>query len=326
MVTCPRDHHDTEAAPTAFVIPDDTKAKIARQRVTQTTGGRRDNRPRKDGLPEVVATPPCGSLRKSVHDDDFDCHQLTRGVRGERHREIDTSETTRTAIVAKGGRDKNGACPRVEPAQAGASEGKTQAHSTTWKAPPYNRNPAVNAACAAPSPPPDAAAATATTVETSSESILIRDANQRVCRPGASTQGTVRRGVVHGSCPCVQRKEPEAAAVAVESLEEEESLGKCYRGTSHSKSSSAISDSGGCGSKAAASSAGGAAAEEESIVVYLVPEKTPPAVRIVLGRRPGWRAWDAAVHSSDEVRVKLVPAPLCLIFLPQILGTRRRDN
>lgn len=290
MVTCPRDdHHNTEAASPAFVNPDDTKARIARHRVTQTTRGRRDNRPQNDDM----LAPPCGSMRHS----DFDRHRLTRGGEGERRREIDTSGASRTAImVAKGG---------MAPAQVGASEGKKQVHATTRKASPYHRNPAgrlvfltttsdsssvVDAACVAPSPSPvtgDATAtATTTTVETSPE----------------STRGNVRRGVVHEPCPCVQRKEPEAAAVVVESLEEEESLGKCYRGTSQSESCSAISGSGGCGSKAA----GGAAAGEESVVVYVVPEQTPPAVRIVLERRPGWRAWDAAVHSPDEVKANLV--------------------
>eukprot|EP00752_Nemacystus_decipiens_P002161 g2058.t1 len=35
-------------------------------------------------------------------------------------------------------------------------------------------------------------------------------------------------------------------------------------------------------------------------VVYFVPEQTPPAVRLVLGRRPGWTEWDPEVHGADE--------------------------
>lgn len=283
MVTCPRDdHHNTKAASPTFVNPDETKAKISRHRVTQTIRGKRDNRLQKDG----VLAPPCGSLRNSARNDDFDRHKLTRGEGEERQREVDTA-----IVVVKGG---------MELAKAGASEGNNQVQSTTRKAPTYHINSAGrlaflttisdsssagDAACAAPSLPPDAGDATATTttmtVETSPE----------------STRGNVRHGVVHEPCPCGQRKAPEAAAVAVESLEEEESLGKCYQGTSHNIRSNAISGSGGCGSKAA----GGAAAGGKSVVIYVVPEQTPPAVRIVLERRPGWRAWDAAVHSPDEV-------------------------
>lgn len=36
-------------------------------------------------------------------------------------------------------------------------------------------------------------------------------------------------------------------------------------------------------------------------VVYIVPEQTPPAVRLVLERRPGWVEWDPEVHWADEV-------------------------
>lgn len=37
-------------------------------------------------------------------------------------------------------------------------------------------------------------------------------------------------------------------------------------------------------------------------IVYIVPEQTPPAVRLVLGRRPGWTEWDPEVHGVNEVR------------------------
>lgn len=37
-------------------------------------------------------------------------------------------------------------------------------------------------------------------------------------------------------------------------------------------------------------------------VVYVLPEQTPPAVKIVLGQRPGWVEWDAELHTEDEVR------------------------
>lgn len=36
-------------------------------------------------------------------------------------------------------------------------------------------------------------------------------------------------------------------------------------------------------------------------VVYIIPEQTPPAVRLVLGRRSGWTEWDAEIHGADEV-------------------------
>lgn len=36
-------------------------------------------------------------------------------------------------------------------------------------------------------------------------------------------------------------------------------------------------------------------------VLYMVPEQTPPAVRLVLGRRLGWTEWDEAQHGPDEV-------------------------
>lgn len=56
-----------------------------------------------------------------------------------------------------------------------------------------------------------------------------------------------------------------------------------------------------------ASAAAAAAAAVEGVstattnVVYIVPEQTPPAVRLVLGRRPGWTEWDTEVHGADEV-------------------------
>lgn len=37
-------------------------------------------------------------------------------------------------------------------------------------------------------------------------------------------------------------------------------------------------------------------------VIYVTAERTPPAVWIVLGQRPGWTEWDAHVHGTDEVR------------------------
>lgn len=36
-------------------------------------------------------------------------------------------------------------------------------------------------------------------------------------------------------------------------------------------------------------------------VIYLLPEQTPPAVREVLGGRPGWLPWDPTKHGQDEV-------------------------
>lgn len=37
-------------------------------------------------------------------------------------------------------------------------------------------------------------------------------------------------------------------------------------------------------------------------VVYVIPELTPPAIRLVLRQRSGWSEWDAAEHGPDEVR------------------------
>lgn len=36
-------------------------------------------------------------------------------------------------------------------------------------------------------------------------------------------------------------------------------------------------------------------------VVYIVPELTPPAVRLVLSQRPMWKEWNAEEHGPDEV-------------------------
>ena len=46
----------------------------------------------------------------------------------------------------------------------------------------------------------------------------------------------------------------------------------------------------------------GSAAATPTPVIYVIPEQTPPAVRLVLGQRPGWTEWDANVHGADEVR------------------------
>lgn len=36
-------------------------------------------------------------------------------------------------------------------------------------------------------------------------------------------------------------------------------------------------------------------------VVYIVPELTPPAVRLVLSQRTTWEEWNAEEHGPDEV-------------------------
>lgn len=48
------------------------------------------------------------------------------------------------------------------------------------------------------------------------------------------------------------------------------------------------------------------AASSSQQVIYVIPEQTPPAVRMVLGQRPGWTEWDARVHGADEVSRDLV--------------------
>ena len=71
---------------------------------------------------------------------------------------------------------------------------------------------------------------------------------------------------------------------------------------------------------AAAAAVGAAAAERGSdreavnssagdIVYHAIPEQAPPAVRIVLGGRPRWTEWDAAIHAPDEVRPVLYAFP-----------------
>ncbi|CAM9772568.1 unnamed protein product [Ectocarpus fasciculatus] len=39
---------------------------------------------------------------------------------------------------------------------------------------------------------------------------------------------------------------------------------------------------------------------KQAKIVFVVPEQTPPAVRLVLGKRRGWTEWDAEVHGVDE--------------------------
>lgn len=59
------------------------------------------------------------------------------------------------------------------------------------------------------------------------------------------------------------------------------------------------------GTAAAAAVAADAAAAGGK-VVYVLPEQTPPAVRLVLGRRAGWTEWDVNLHGADEV-IKITP-------------------
>lgn len=56
-------------------------------------------------------------------------------------------------------------------------------------------------------------------------------------------------------------------------------------------------------------------------VVYIVPEQTPPAVRLVLGRRRGWTEWNPEVHGADEVSG--LSMFLCLL-IPTPYPPRRR--
>lgn len=56
----------------------------------------------------------------------------------------------------------------------------------------------------------------------------------------------------------------------------------------------------GASTAAAAASVGGVSTATTN-VVYIVPEQTPPAVRLMLGRRSAWTEWDPEVHGADEV-------------------------
>lgn len=65
----------------------------------------------------------------------------------------------------------------------------------------------------------------------------------------------------------------------------------------------------------------------ETRIVYVVPEQTPPAVRLVLGRRTGWTEWNPEVHGADEVSCKfsvnIAKILLCRVLISSAREARR---